>query len=234
MYIISTKLSNIYSKETKKYFEIILIKIYIISRYKVKCFIDKIKQNKITKAHLNLKYIIRRKYSKCKIDKISLIPENCRPLDEVISSIHGADIIVMGPGSLYTSVIPNLLVPGVIEAIKKSNAKKVYIPNVMTQPGETEGYNVLDHVQAIIKHTEPGLIDCIVTNNEKISESVARRYNDDGSTQVLLDNEQRLKLKCMGIKAVESNLIEVKDNYIRHNADEISSIIIKLALGHDM
>ena len=140
----------------------------------------------------------------------------------------------MGPGSLYTSVIPNLLVPGVIEAIKKSNAKKVYIPNVMTQPGETEGYNVLDHVQAIIKHTEPGLIDCIVTNNEKISESVARRYNDDGSTQVLLDNEQRLKLKCMGIKAVESNLIEVKDNYIRHNADEISSIIVKLALGYDM
>ena len=121
-----------------------------------------------------------------------------------------------------------------VEAIKKSNAKKVYIPNVMTQPGETEGYNVLDHVQAIIKHTEPGLIDCIVTNNEKISESVARRYNDDGSTQVLFDNEQRLKLKCMGIKAVESNLIEVKDNYIRHNADEISSIIIKLALGHDM
>ena len=192
----------------------------------------KLENGQIVKGESTIPKEVRKQ--KCKIDKISLIPENCRPLDEVISSIHGADIIVMGPGSLYTSVIPNLLVPGVIEAIKKSNAKKVYIPNVMTQPGETEGYNVLDHVQAIIKHTEPGLIDCIVTNNEKISESVARRYNDDGSTQVLLDNEQRLKLKCMGIKAVESNLIEVKDNYIRHNADEISSIIIKLALGHDM
>ena len=192
----------------------------------------KLENGQIVKGESTIPKEVRKQ--KCKIDKISLIPENCRPLDEVISSIHGADIIVMGPGSLYTSVIPNLLVPGIIEAIKKSNAKKVYIPNVMTQPGETEGYNVLDHVQAIIKHTEPGLIDCIVTNNEKISESVARRYNDDGSTQVLLDNEQRLKLKCMGIKAVESNLIEVKDNYIRHNADEISSIIIKLALGHDM
>ena len=182
----------------------------------------KLENGQIVKGESTIPKEVRKQ--KCKIDKISLIPENCRPLDEVISSIHGADIIVMGPGSLYTSVIPNLLVPGVIEAIKKS----------MTQPGETEGYNVLDHVQAIIKHTEPGLIDCIVTNNEKISESVARRYNDDGSTQVLLDNEQRLKLKCMGIKAVESNLIEVKDNYIRHNANEISSIIVKLALGHDI
>lgn len=171
---------------------------------------------------------------KCKIDKITLIPEKCRPLDEVISSIHGADIIVMGPGSLYTSVIPNLLVPGVIDAIKKSNAKKVYIPNVMTQPGETEGYNVLDHVEALIKHTEPGLIDCIIANDEKIPESVSKRYKEDGSTQVLLDNEQRLKLKCMGIRTIESNLIEVKNAYIRHNANEISSIIVKLALGHDI
>ena len=171
---------------------------------------------------------------KCKIDKITLIPEKCRPLDEVISSIHGADIIVMGPGSLYTSVIPNLLVPGVIDAIKKSNAKKVYIPNVMTQPGETEGYNVLDHVEALIKHTEPGLIDYIIANDEKIPESVSKRYKEDGSTQVLLDNEQRLKLKCMGIRTIESNLIEVKNAYIRHNANEISSIIVKLALGHDI
>ena len=134
---------------------------------------------------------------KCKIDKITLIPEKCRPLDEVIS-------------------------------------KKVYIPNVMTQPGETEGYNVLDHVEALIKHTEPGLIDCIIANDEKIPESVSKRYKEDGSTQVLLDNEQRLKLKCMGIRTIESNLIEVKNAYIRHNANEISSIIVKLALGHDI
>ena len=174
------------------------------------------------------------KKQKCKIDKITLVPEECRPLDEVISSIYGADIIVMGPGSLYTSVIPNLLVPGVIDAIRGSNAKKVYIPNVMTQPGETDGYNVLDHVEALIKHTEPGLIDCIIVNNEEIPEYVSKRYEEDGSTQVLLDNEQRLKLKCMGIKTIEANLIEIKNAYIRHNADRISGIIVKLALGQDM
>lgn len=172
------------------------------------------------------------KKQKCKIEKITLTPEDCRPLDEVISSIHGADIIVMGPGSLYTSVIPNLLVPGVIDSIKKSNAKKVYIPNVMTQPGETDGYNVLDHVEALIKHTGYGLIDYIVVNNEEIPEFVSKRYEDDGSTQVLLDNEQKLKLKCMGIETIEENLIEIKNAYIRHNADRISDIIVNLVKSH--
>lgn len=173
------------------------------------------------------------KSRKCKIENITLIPEDCRPLDEVISSIHGADIIVMGPGSLYTSVIPNLIVPGVIESIKKSNAKKVYIPNVMTQPGETDGYNVLDHVRALVNHTELGLLDYIIVNNEKIPESVSKKYEKDGAVQVLLDKDQKLQLKCMGIETIESNLIEIKNDYIRHNADRISEIVMNLASDYE-
>ena len=87
-------------------------------------------------------------------------------------------------------------------------------------------------VEALIKHTGYGLIDYIVVNNEQIPESVSKRYKDDGSTQVLLNNEQKLKLKCMGIKTIEDNLIEIKNSYIRHNADKISDIIVNLAKNH--
>ena len=94
------------------------------------------------------------KKDKTSIDRVYLDPTDAKPLDEVINSIENADIIIMGPGSLYTSIIPNLLVEGVVEAIEKSNAPKVYISNIMTQPGETDNHNVLDHVNAIVKHTK--------------------------------------------------------------------------------
>lgn len=168
------------------------------------------------------------------IDRIYLDPKNAKPLDEVLNSILDADIIIMGPGSLYTSIMPNLLVKGVVEAIKKSNAPKVYISNVMTQPGETEQYNVLDHINAIIKHTgKKDIIDYIIANNEMLPEEIFSPYKKDGAEQVLLDEEQRNKLDDMGIKTIEDNLVEIKNNYIRHDAKHISSIIVNLALSHN-
>ena len=86
--------------------------------------------------------------------------------EEMFRSIENADIIIMGPGSLYTSIIPNLLVNGVVDAIEKSKAPKVYICNIMTQPGETDDHNVLDHVNAIVKHTNKNIIDYVISNNE--------------------------------------------------------------------
>lgn len=167
------------------------------------------------------------------IDRISLDPMDAQPLEEVISSIKYADIIILGPGSLYTSILPNLLVNGVVDAIKKSSAPKVYISNIMTQPGETDNHNVLDHVNAIVKHTKQNLIDYVIANNEILSDEMLIRYEKDGANQVLLNEKQRKKLKSMHIKIIEENLIEIKNNYIRHDAKYISDIVVKLALSHN-
>lgn len=170
---------------------------------------------------------------KSKIEEVYLEPKDAKPLDDVINSIYEADYIVMGPGSLYTSIIPNLLVEGVVDAIKESKARKIYIPNVMTQPGETDGYDVIDHINAINKHTKENLIDYIIANNEVIPDHQFEKYKKDGANQVLLDKKQRMVLKDMGIKVVEDDLIEIKNDYIRHHADSICKVINNLALSHD-
>lgn len=162
------------------------------------------------------------------IKRLYLNKKNIQPLKEVIHAIQDADVIIMGPGSLYTSVIPNLLVEGVVEAIKESYAPKIYISNVMTQPGETDGYNVYDHIEALAAHTGENIVDYVVANKEILNDEVFSRYSKDGAKQVLLDHYQEKKLSDMGIKAVESNLIEIKSNYIRHDAKEVSKVIIKI------
>lgn len=165
------------------------------------------------------------------IDRIFLEPADVKPLDDVINSIKNADIVILGPGSLYTSIIPNLLVNGVVDAISESKATKVYISNIMTQPGESDKYNVLDHVNAILNHTGSNMIDYVIANNEIMPELAFSAYKKDGSEQVLLDKKQKEKLKKMGIKTIEDNLIEIKKNYIRHDAKHISQIVTNLALS---
>ena len=170
--------------------------------------IAKLKNGKIVKGESRIPKEV--KDDKTYIERVYLDEQDAVPLDEVINSIENADIIIMGPGSLYTSIIPNLLVNGVVDAIEKSKAPKVYICNIMTQPGETDDHNVLDHVNAIVKHTNKNIID-----------------------YVILDDKQRKRLKTMGAKTIEENLIEIKNNYIRHDAGHISDIVINLALRHD-
>src|SRR5690606_40775397 len=103
-----------------------------------------------------------------KIDHIYMEPKISLPLDEALEAIEEADLIVLGPGSLYTSVIPNLLVNNMVEKIYSSPAPKAYITNIMTQPGETDGYTVLDHVEAILKHSREHFLDYVIANIEKI------------------------------------------------------------------
>lgn len=164
------------------------------------------------------------------IESVHLEPKNVEPLEEVLNSINNADAIVIGPGSLYTSIMPNLLVNGVVEAIKKSKAPKIYISNIMTQPGETDNYDVLSHVEAINKHCGECIIDTVILNNEVLPGGIVDIYAKDGAKQVLLNKKQKQRLEQMGIKTIECNLVEIKNNYIRHDADYISNIVVNLAL----
>jgi uncharacterized cofD-like protein len=161
------------------------------------------------------------------IEEIFLQPTQVKPLSESLDAIKNADIVILGPGSLYTSVIPNLLVEGIKEAIIDSKAKCIYLPNVMTQPGETTGYDVVDHVKAIERHTGLELIDEIIVNSELIPDDVLEQYILEGANQVLLDEKQKQSLKQCNIEIIEAEFIEVNKGYIRHDALKLSEIIKK-------
>lgn len=160
-----------------------------------------------------------------KIDRISLVPEVCYPLDETMKDIREADIIILGPGSLYTSVIPNILVSAVAQAIIESKATVFYICNVMTQPGETDNYNVIDHVNAIIKHSSRNLIDYVIANDILISDETIHNYKFKGASQVVIDEEQIRMLEEINIKVISSDFVDIRNNYIRHDAEKIGRVL---------
>ena len=151
---------------------------------------------------------------KCKIDKITLIPEKCRPLDEVISSIHGADIIVMGPGSLYTSVIPNLLSKEIKKTLINSKAKKMYICNIMTEHGETDNFNVSDCVKQLNKYVGKNFIDVVIANSKHIDTDIQEKYLEEKSTPILIDEDN---LKKMNVELIKEDLAIIKNNQVRHD-----------------
>ncbi len=158
-----------------------------------------------------------------KINRITISPSNCKPAPGVVEAIKEADCIVIGPGSLYTNVIPNLLINGVAKAIKESAAIKVYVCNIMTEPGQTDNYSVSDHINAIIEHCGTGIIDyCIYDTGEIIPEFI-KRYNLEGQDLVEQDVE-----KVKGIKFLQRNLSMVKDDLIRHDPSLVASSIIEL------
>ena len=163
--------------------------------------------------------------SNTKIDRISLVPDLCKPLEETIEDIKEADVIVIGPGSLYTSIMPNILVEGITSLIAESKADVFYVCNLMTQPGETDNYNVLDHVNAIIKHSGKHMIDYIIANDEKISEELIVNYKYKGAKQVFIDRDQIKQLEGMNIKVICSNFVDIRKNYIRHNSDKIGQLL---------
>lgn len=158
-----------------------------------------------------------------KINRILISPTNCRPAPGVVDAIKNADCIVIGPGSLYTNVIPNLLVNGVTKAIKESSAIKVYISNIMTEPGQTDEYSVSDHLNAIIDHCGTGVVDyCIYDTGEIIPEFI-KQYNLEGQDLVDQDIE-----KVKGIKFLQRNLSMIREGHIRHDPNLVASSIIEL------
>ena len=168
--------------------------------------------------------IVSKKNSK--ISRIYITPTNCRPAAGVIEAIQEADAIVIGPGKLYTNIIPNLLVKGVTKAIKESKAFKVYISNIMTDPGQTDDFRLSDHLKAINDHTGGvGILDyCIYDTGEIVPEFI-RRYNKEGADLV---DQDVSKSKEMGIKLIKRDLATSDGDYIRHNSDAIASSIIEL------
>ena len=158
-----------------------------------------------------------------KINRIMISPTNCRPAPGVVEAIKNADCIIIGPGSLYTNVIPNLLVNGVTKAIKESTAIKVYISNIMTEPGQTDDYSIADHINAIIEHCGTGIIDyCIYDTGEIIPEYI-KKYNREGQDIV----EQDIN-KIKGIKFLQRNLSIIKGSLIRHDPSLVAASIIEL------
>lgn len=162
-----------------------------------------------------------------RISRVELIPRNVRPVDGILEMIREADVITMGPGSLYTSIIPNLLVDGVVEAIRKSSAVKVYVCNIMTQPSETDFYSVYDHLAAIEKHSFYGICDYVICNNKKIPAHILARYCEENSEIVEIDRE---RFSDSSTRLIEDNLLRIIDGkYIRHDFDRVSEVIIKLS-----
>ena len=158
-----------------------------------------------------------------KINRILLNPSNCRPAPGVVEAIKNADCIIIGPGSLYTNVIPNLLVNGVTKAIKESPAIKVYVSNIMTEPGQTDNYSVSDHLNAIIDHCGNGIVDyCIYDTGEIVPEFI-KKYNLEGQDLV----EQDIN-KVRGIKFLQRNLSMIADGHIRHDSSLVAASIIEL------
>lgn len=172
---------------------------------------------------------LKNKELKSRIDHIYMEPKISYPLDEAIMAIEEADVIALGPGSLYTSVIPNLLVNDMLSKIRSSKAPKVYISNVMTQPGETDGYTVLDHVNAILKHSCEDFLDYVIANIERIQEETLEKYIFDGSEPVVLGDSDEDVLEKKGIKLIKENLVDIKKDYIRHNSMKLSQILMDIA-----
>lgn len=158
-----------------------------------------------------------------KIKKLFTEPKNCKALPEVLEAIRNAELIILGPGSLYTSVIPNLLIKEISSEIAKSKAKKIYVCNIMTQPGETDDYKVSDHLKALISHAGSSkIVDTVLVNNF-LPDKLADKYQKSGSYPVELDSTE---VKKMGIKIYAKKLIEdSKEGLVRHSSNRVARTI---------
>jgi uncharacterized cofD-like protein len=159
------------------------------------------------------------------IEQLLLDPPDTKPTAEALEAIQEADIIIFGPGSLYTSVLPNLIIQGIPEAICASTAFKIYICNVMTQMGETEGFTASEHVRGIVTHTRKDIIDAVILNSSDISATEAlERYKKENSYPVLPDVDE---IRAMGYKAFAEDIVGVKD-YVRHDTVKLMQVLIRV------
>jgi len=161
------------------------------------------------------------------IDRLTLMPDDCKATDESVEAIRRADVIVLGPGSLYTSVMPNLLIKGIQDEIARSNAVKIYICNVMSESGETDYYSASDHVRAIIKHTRPGMINYCVANTSRISRSFYEKYKLENKFPVKLDENDERWFEQEKITLVKAHIAGMKE-FVRHDPMKLSDVIMDI------
>lgn len=162
-----------------------------------------------------------------KIERVFLNKINLKPAKNVLKAIEEADLIVISPGSLYTSILPNLILPEVLQALKSTKADKVYVCNLMTQLGETCEYTAGDHVQAIYDHIGETVLDGIIVHNQPINQSAKQRYAEEKSEPVIYDLE---RLKDYNLKVIERDIIDPKQEVLRHDTEKVANILYELAL----
>ena len=158
-----------------------------------------------------------------RIKRLYTDPKNCKALDDVITAIKEAELIILGPGSLYTSVIPNLLIREIADEIARSSARKIYVCNIMTQPGETDGYAVSDHINALMYHANSKNIIDTVLINDFMPSNLAKKYQQSGSYPVKTDYEN---IKKLGVNIFQRKLIEDnKEGLVRHSSNRVARAI---------
>ena len=177
----------------------------------------------VIKEKNQIKEIVSNKITK--INRVYLNPTNCRTAPGVLEAIKDADAIVIGPGSLYTNVIPNLLIKNVSKTIKESKALKIYISNIMTEPGQTDDYDVSDHIQSIIDHSGNGIIDFCISDVGEIVPEYVRKYNLLGSDVVNIDTS---KIREKKVQLIKGELASIENEHIIHDPEKTAKLIIEL------
>ncbi len=173
-----------------------------------------------------------KKAQDCRIAKVRLIPEHARVNQEALEAIARADLILLGPGSLYTSVIPNLLVDGIADAIAASPALRTYICNVMTQDGETEGYTASDHLRAVLSHSGHKLVDFCLVNSAPIPAALLPYYAQEGAEPIRVD---RQALEALGVSVEERPVADLHQQRLaRHDPDLLARAVFQLLEEHTM
>ena len=169
--------------------------------------------------------------ARSKIRRLRLVPDECLPLPAAITALQTADVITVGPGSLYTSIIPNLLVKGVPEAIGESDATKIFISNLMTQPGETDGFGFREHLASVRNYAPQIHFDYAIVNDQSITSEQARVYAADGAVQVLLEPTSDAESCDAGIEIVRADLLD-EGEMVRHNAERLGRVVVDCAVRH--
>lgn len=166
-----------------------------------------------------------KKAQNCRIREVRLLPEFPPALPSALEAIRQADVILLGPGSLYTSVIPNLLVDGISDAIRNSRALKIYICNIMTQDGETEGMSASEHVAALLKHGGAGLVDLCLCNSELVSRRLLERYSREDAEPMNVDQEE---IERQGVRLITRPLLDTQLDYARHSGIKVAEAVVEL------
>ena len=162
------------------------------------------------------------------IESVWIEPPDAKAVPDAILAIENADVVVLGPGSLFTSIIPNLMFSEVSEALKRTAAPKIYITNLMTQPGETDGMSIMDHVRWITR-TSGSVPDYVFTNEGEVPSDLLETYLAAGAVPLMVEEEQKRSLSLMGSRVVVSDFLDVSGGSVRHNSQKVAEALIRIA-----
>ena len=171
------------------------------------------------------KIAAKKKQQNCRIHQVRLEPQKPKALPHAIDAILSADMIILGPGSLYTSIIPNLLVDGIVQALEKSKAPKIYVLNIMTQDGETEGYTAFDHLHALLQHSAPHLVDACIYNTAPVPDPIQARYKTEDAEPVEMDMQ---RFREAGVEMYGFPLIAGGSRLARHDPALLAQAVVNV------